>query len=150
LSLKDKAGNALTATNGTVMNNVSDFSKEYEIVFDKVGEFSLTYTVSDGYNTEKKTVVIYVKDNIPPQITLKEATTLAKVGSNVTIANYQVTDPTDTNVSVRVCVQRPDMGVVNLSGRTFKADIKGTYTVMYFATDATGNSAFAYYEVVVK
>ena len=150
LSLKDAEGNPLTATDGTVMNNVSDFSKDYEIVFEKVGAYSLTYNVSDGYNTEKKTITIHVKDSVPPQITIINPITLANVGSNVSVANYQVVDPTDEKVSVRVCVQRPDMSVVNISGKSFKADIKGTYTVMYFAADATGNSAFAYYEVVVK
>ena len=151
LSVKDQNGNAMIATDLTEMLNVTDFSKAYEIVLDSVGTYTVSYEANDGaMGKATGSFEVVVKDKIAPTITLKNPVTTARVGANVTVASYTATDATDRSLTVRICVQRPDMSVENLSGKSFKATTAGTYTVMYYVSDATGNSAFAFYEIVVK
>ena len=148
LSVLDKNGTPCVAEDGTTMKNVTDFSKEYVIKLNAVGKYRITGNVSDGARITYITKQVEVTDSVAPVITLGNANKTAPTGK-ITVASYTATDD-GGSVSVTVCVQRPDLRVVTVSENTFNADIKGVYTVMYYATDSAGNIAFKSYEIVVR
>ena len=151
LTITDEEGNVVQTDDGISMLNVTDFSRDYIITLNKTGEYSITGKCLDGgRGVTNVSLSVYVKDSVAPVITLNNAATVGVVGSNVVVARYTVTDQTDSTLDVTVSVQRPDLKVEEVKNFVFKADIKGVYTVTYFATDAAGNCAFTSYDIVVK
>lgn len=141
-------GKPCVSVDGVTMENVSDFTRVYEIQLNSLGKYRIVGSVTDGARRVPINREVVVKDDVAPVITLENVKTTAKKG-NVKIANYSVQD-NDDSVFVTVCVQRPDKTMISVTDNKFRATEKGTYTVMIFATDKTGNTGFASYEVVVR
>lgn len=137
------------AEDGTIMNNVTDFTKTYVIKLNKIGTYYINGTVSDGVRSDNVTKQVIVKDTEGPKITLGEAKTKVKVGKSFDVAEYTVTDNIDKNVMVIVSIVCPSLKVVNVLDGEFETDVAGVYTVMYYATDSEGNVAFVSYDVTV-
>ena len=146
LSVRDENGYAVSE-DGVVMKDVTDFSRPYVIELNVLGLYRITGQVTDGVKKANIGGQVEVKSSLAPTIELKGVKTTASVGQ-VTVAKCSVTSSED--VTVTVCVQRPDLSVVNVSNYRFNAKTKGVYTVMYYVTDQSGNVAFESYEIVVK
>lgn len=141
-------GKPCVSVDGVTMKDVTDFSSEHVIKINALGIYKIVGYATDGARRVNVSRQVVVKDNVAPTITFSNVNTTAKVG-DVKIAKYTVED-NGTDVFVTVCVQCPDMSMINVSGDKFSAKEKGTYTVMVFATDETGNVGFNKYEVVVR
>lgn len=105
-----------------------------------VGDFTFTYTVSDGAgNTVSAQRFVHVTDTTPPKISLLGNQNMKiHLGEAFTDPGVKATDDFDGNVTDKVTVA----GEVD-SGKV------GTYTITYSAADAYGNASSATRTVVV-
>ncbi|PYS94566.1 MAG: hypothetical protein DMF64_00355 [Acidobacteria bacterium] len=96
---------------------------------DAPGAYTLTYTVSDGSNTTTKTRTVNVVDTTPPTIALSGANPMT-VECHTTFADPGATATDSCAGSFAATAS----GTVN-------ANVPGTYTITYNASDAAGNAA---------
>ncbi len=142
-------GTVCVSDDGVSMSKVKDFSREYSITLNKIGEYTVYGKCSDGKRTTNINKIVEVTDDIAPELTLGGHTTSFEVGQTVTVADCSALDTTDSDLTISISVQRPDLKVVALDGNTFVADQKGIYTIMYMVFDEAGNLAFTSYEITV-
>ncbi len=152
LTVKGPDNKVLKAEDGTLMENISDFSKEYRIKVDTLGAYYVSAKCSDGNTDKKITNYIYVVDRSAPEITLdSNYATECKLGKSFKIANAVVKDNFDNDLAVMVMVMNPLGKITVLSGvDSYKAEIAGVYTVIYRVQDNNANVTTKYYEVTVK
>jgi|GEM_PF-905663 len=111
-----------------------------------VGSYTLTYTVSDGANTATATRTVKVVDTTPPSITAPPAVN-ATTGAGATSCGVVISDATlGTALASDNCsgVTITRSGVP--AGNFF---LVGITTIIYTATDASGNTATATQPVTV-
>jgi hypothetical protein len=93
------------------------------------GTYTITYTATDGTNTATATRTVNVVDTAAPTITLGGASTMTvECHTGFTDPGASAADACDTAVPVTAS------GIVN-------ADVPGTYTITYTASDDSGNAA---------
>lgn len=106
------------------------------------GDYFVTYTASDGINSTTAIRTVSIVDSVDPEFTsvladmTEPATSVS--GAIVTFATPTVTD----NASAA-----PEVSCTPASGSTFAI---GTTTVTCTATDASGNSASASFDVMIE
>ena len=94
-----------------------------------VGPYTLTYTVSDGSHTTSKNRTVNVVDTTPPVITINGANPI------IVECHTSFTDPGATaNDGCAGSFPATASGTVN-------ANVPGTYTIIYNASDPSGNPA---------
>lgn len=94
-----------------------------------VGGYTLTYTVSDGLHTTSKNRTVNVVDTTPPVITINGANPMTVE------CHTSFTDPGATaNDGCAGSFPASASGTVNVN-------LPGTYTIIYNATDPSGNPA---------
>ncbi len=152
LTIKDAKDNVCTAEDGTVMNNITDFSREYKIKVTSLGKYTVTAKCSDGENDAKITLYIYSVDRNAPKITLDDGyATTCTLGKSFKVATVTVTDNIDKELTIKVMVMNPYGKVTLLNGAdSYVPATTGTYTVLYRVTDSDGNVTTTHYEVSVK
>ncbi|MFC4618680.1 immune inhibitor A domain-containing protein [Camelliibacillus cellulosilyticus] len=107
-----------------------------EVDVNKLGTYTLTYSVSDssGNKAEEVTRTVKVIDQDAPTITLKGDNPLTlKVGQKYKEPGYQATDNVDGNLTKAVKVDTSKLNVKKV----------GKYTVTYTVSDKSGNQAIA-------
>ncbi|MBT5690594.1 MAG: DUF5011 domain-containing protein, partial [Opitutae bacterium] len=115
----------------TVDGNISDkIVATGEVGIEKVGEYTLTYEVSDtAGNSTTITRVVTVVDTAIPVITLKgDAETIHEGGADYVDAGVDISDNYDTDL---------EAVVVNPVDKTKP----GEYTISYNVSDSSGNAA---------
>ncbi len=144
-------GNPVTAEDGTVMLNVSDFSKEYEIKINGYGDYLITYTFTDGRNGEPYTDVVRVIDNIAPQITLDTTKLEVSVGQEISVG-YTVSDNVTATDALEVWYIAIDAEarVQAVSSAPFTMNKAGTYRLLVWCIDGAGNATKAEATLTVK
>lgn len=153
ITVKGPNNQPCVAEDGTVMSNVTDFSKEYVIKLDKVGTYTLTGTYGDGVNTAKINMLSGIKiqcvDTVPPVITVPNSNknVNVKVGKTYTLPKATAVDNNGQSVVVNVMVMDVDGKVQYSFDGKFKFEKKGTYVVMFYAEDSNGNIAIEHYTV---
>lgn len=150
VTIKDAKGNICTATDGTTLKDLNRVDKEYRVIAQSIGTYTITAVYADDMNNRNVlNINVSVKDGVAPQIVLGKYSQTAKVGKNVEVASCTVTDDNDTDLKVFIVVCLPSGNVETLKENTFKPETKGIYTIMYYVTDKAGNLGFISYEVVV-
>ena len=100
------------------------------------------YTVS--YLEEEKIVVVIdvkVKDSTAPMIIVNAPEGMTVIyDSTVTIPECKVSDSSGESIVPEISVTDKDGNAVTITANTFVANVLGTYTVSYKATDKSGNS----------
>lgn len=150
--LTDIEGMHVIADDGTVLSNkLYDCSKTYEITLSNYFAGYLTVIATDYSKNGRQgyTFSLEVTDVTSPTITVTPGKTSCEKGNEVTIGSYTVQDDKTETVTI-VFVYAPDGTIATVSGNSFTANLKGVYRVVYFASDADGNVAFAEYSVNVK
>lgn len=139
-----------------LLDGSQPLDKAYTVTFAGYGMYRAVYAYKDQFdNPAENVIVLYVNDRIAPEITLDkgyDSSTIVngKVGNKITVVGYTVSDNFgDENISVVIRVISPDNELVALEDRSFTADKKGFWKVMYYATDEEGNYTLVYYTVNV-
>lgn len=150
-TIETSDGSYAKATDGTVMDGTEDAFRDYEVVFDRIGEYTVRYVATDtsGY-TRNYVYVITVVDNTAPEVTLRDHKTTGKVGKSVAVAALNVKDNL-TETPSQVCYVRGLNGAYTpVENGRFTPKAAGIYTVFYMVWDDAGNYTFVSYDVTVK
>ena len=134
------------------------YSKEIKIQLSKFANYFISFTAKDSTApAREKNIVIAVRDNIAPEITLEKNPSVS--GSNIRIPNASAVDNIDGDVEVLVYVEDPNGWLNTLNpttnkriklGDTMKVTLKGTYRIIFLARDAAGNFNYTIKTVTVK
>jgi len=110
------------------LGNTVNVISSNNIIKDQIGDYTVTYTANDLYtNTKIITRTVKVRDNIKPIITLNGSETLTLQLND----NYVELLATATD-------NETDVLLVNVSGNV-DTSTPGIYTIIYSATDSSGN-----------
>ena len=151
------SGEYAVATDGTVLNGEQAIDKDYQLRLSEYGSYAVFYTAVDEFGNgadAPDSYVILVEDMTPPTITLadgysEKTVVKVKLHAKVKVVGYTATDDAGGAVKAYVATVSP-LGELSLvEGDTFVADVKGEWKVYYYAYDAVGNGAVAYYNVIV-
>ena len=137
--VKTPSGKYAVATDGTVLKEGYDFTKDYEVIAEEYGSYTVYYECEDS--NENLTIYSYVftvVDVKAPEATLENKVTTAKVGDTVVVANVKAADDY-TQTKYIVSVTYPDGVRVGLKGNSFVATKAGEYTVLYLVYDESFN-----------
>lgn len=137
--VKSPSGKYAVATDGTVLKEGYDFTKEYTIVAAEYGSYTVYYECKDS--NDNRTIYSYVftvVDVQAPEATLENKVTTAKVGDTVVVASVKATDDY-TQTKYIVTVTYPDGTRIGLKGNSFVATKAGEYTVLYLVYDESFN-----------
>ena len=114
----DACGNAAVTVNSSGSVDVNT-----------VGTYTITYTATDGTNTSTKTRTVNVVDTTKPVIALNGGNTMTvECHTGFTDPGASATDSCDSSVPVA-------------SSGSVDANVVGTYTITYTASDDSGNAA---------
>lgn len=152
LKIDSPDGKPAVATDGTVMDGVhNDPTGTYQLKLSSYGDYYIEFYAVDGYGKDK-TLSYYVNvlDRVAPEITLGSAVKNAKVGETIEVAKCTLTDNITKDVSVYICVEKPDRSCDTVVDGKFVANVAGEYTVRYMAWDDAGNYVFKSYTITVK
>ncbi len=152
LTILDPNEKPVVATDGTVLDGVqNDPTGSYQIPLTSYGEYYIEFYAVDGSGRERVlSYFVNVLDRIAPEITLSSAVRNARVGDVIEVSKCTVTDNISTDVSVFICVEKPDRSCDVVVDGKFVPSEAGEYTVRYMAWDDAGNYAFKSYTITVK
>ena len=137
--VKTPSGNYAVATDGTVLKEGVSPEKEYVVIAEEYGSYSVYYECEDM--NKNKTIYSYVftiVDVTAPEATLSGGVTTAKVGDTIVVPSVNGLDDY-TSVSCVISVKYPDSARVTLKGNSFIANMPGEYTVIYLVYDESFN-----------
>lgn len=153
ITVKDPNRQVCVAEDGTIMSEITDFTKQYKIKLEKVGTYTVTGNYGDGVNETginmRNGIKIQCVDPVPPVITIPDANKKlnVKAGKVVTLPKATAVDNKGQSVEVYTMVMDVDGKVQYVFDGKFKFEKKGNYVVMYYAKDANGNIAIEHYNV---
>lgn len=140
-------------------------TEAYQVQLTKVGQYVVTYEYKDQNNQSAQAFdFVYVTDEQAPTITLadgfNEATVVEEtIGGIHEAKDYIVVDDVDTldELTIVVCVFDPMENMIDLiennfenEDMTFELNLYGSYRVVYYAQDSSGNINTLSYTVFVK
>ncbi len=149
-SMSDPNGDKCTTTDGIRLNAIKNISREYTVVLSEYGDYNITGKYSDGRNTKRFSITITVIDDGAPELKITEQIQTAQLNTEITFDKYSVTDNIDTDVEVKVYVINTLGKMELLPNKKYTATAKGMYSVMFVATDSSGNTAIESYTFDVK
>ena len=160
VSVSDPNGNFVTSKDGIVLNNVPA-TREYEIVLATPGSYKVEYSATiatgmsgyDATRTEKSSYPINVLDTQAPTITVGSLETVKlAVGETHVIRSYTVADNnTETSaITSIVLVYNEWNKLIAWNEKTVAFDKAGNYSVVFYAMDKDGNSAYVSYSLIVE
>lgn len=144
-------GEYATAKDGTVLDYNADYGKEYEVLLDMYGTYTVYYYAKDtAGNVQTFTFQVTVVDSVAPEIKTEECDRFVALGKEIKPAAYTVTDDLSSadQITSYVCIVRPDGSGV--SGKdSITATMAGVYKIIYYAFDIYGNLSTQTYEITV-
>lgn len=153
-------GSYAVTKDGVTLQPGSEISRDYTIVLEQFGAYTITYEVSDICgNKLLYEYVLRSADFTAPDVKIVSPETQTSVGKSVRVANILITDNKDKNLedfTVFVTVTSPNNRIYSLtdgdgqSAASFTATLAGEYTVTYLVLDSSGNMAMVSYKVYVK
>ena len=151
-----KNGVVMSATDGTLLNKISDFEKEYTIHFDVYGTYLIIYEVTDGVgNTTTIRESISVIDVIAPTITLNGydgTTQTVSVEEEISPLKYTVQDNVSSaeELEVWIVVYSEKGEYMGASKDVYTLKKAGEYKIYLYCSDAEGNTSYVCYNVRAK
>lgn len=153
-------GSYAVTKDGVELKPGSDISRDYVIVLEQFGAYTVKYEVTDICgNKLTYEYVLRAADFTPPDIKINSPVTEGTVGAAIKVAGITVTDNKDEaaeDFTVFITVTTPDFRSHSLtdangnSAAHFTVAYAGEYTVTYMVIDSSGNTATASYKVNVK
>ncbi len=120
-----------TASDTCAGNLTGSISTSGSVNANAVGSYTLTYSVSDGFNSTSATRIVTVGDSIAPSVTLNGAPDVTVECHGVyTELGATASDSCDASVTT-----------ATITGGSVNANLAGDYTLTYSATDSAGNNS---------
>ncbi len=145
VTVKDPNGKTAIDIDGVILDGVIA-NKEYKLKLSDYGQYIVTYTAADSSDNKANFIyAITVEDNTAPTIKITgEVPSSVKVGENVRIPSFEVSDDQDENVTTTVFIETSHGEIIYLGKHNaFKPKQEGTYTIKIRAMDEAGNIAYA-------
>ncbi len=142
----------LAPDGSSVLSQVLD--EAYTLSLSQYGRYTLYYETQEPLFTVKgsREIFIDVVDSVKPSITLdEELIKEATLGDVYTVVGGKVQDNVDSTVALRIVIY--DSNYRNSyvqAGDTYRFVVRGTHKIVYFATDAAGNTQRIVHEIEVK
>ena len=148
LTVTGPDGNPVKTIDGVTVSDMSDIAGT--ILFEKQGTYTILYTCSDG--SREATEQFEIKCSLANAIELTlngSVPQTASIGDTVTLPSASAVSSGET-ATVYVLVINPKGYITNVtSTMSFKAELKGTYRVLYSAYDSAENVHTIYRNIVV-
>lgn len=143
----------VTAPDGkAICSNVS-IEKDYEVILDQYGSYSVKYVTTDSVGRSSTTTYrVKVIDEIAPTLQVDgKYEEIVAVGTEITLYGATANDNVDGEIDVEIMILRPDskLLVVNAGDRYTFAE-RGLYTVIYRAVDEQYNITRTEYKIEVR
>lgn len=151
--VKAPSGKFVTDVNGIELKpGNADPTKQYQFEVKEYGKYTVTMRISDmlgnsatyTYNVSsinRQTVRVELIDDQP---------TTGKLGDTITLKSFEVPGYDVKDLVVRVYVITPDQITKQVEENTFLADMRGSYDVWYYITDAEGNLDMVSYTITIS
>ncbi len=121
----------------------------HELTLDEYGEYFVTYTATDeNYNVNNYSLVVNVRDDVPPEIKADATERVVRVGDVVEIAAAEITDDVQVDRTYIFVIDTMSNMLDVTQTRAFVPVRKGVYTIRYVAFDTAGNMGIT--DVTVK
>lgn len=149
--ITDTKGNIAVSKDGQRMENL-DVSKEYVLVADDYGGFTVYYEATDtAGRVASYSYVLRVTDDIAPTITVEgNMPTEGKAGEYVILPEITVTDNLSTENTLIVYLIKPDGTKIRMNGNSFLPQEAGVFTVRLYAYDDVYNSTYLDYRITIS
>ncbi len=126
----------------------------YKFKLDMYGTYKITISFEDDIgNSDSLSFSIIVKDLTGPEIKVEKDTQEIKLNAKISPRKFTVSDNVDSaeQIKTTITIIAPNSISYTYDAKQgFKAKLKGTYKVIIFAVDTSGNASQANYDVVVK
>ncbi len=143
----------VTSQEGVLLKNV-DIYGTYKIKLDMYGAYKITISFEDDLgNDDSQSFSIVVKDLIGPEISVDKAVQEIKLNAKISPRKFSVSDNLDSasEIITSITIIAPNgISYTYNEKQSLKAKLKGTYKVIIYAVDTSGNVSQANYDVVVK
>lgn len=160
VSVYEPNGKPAISKDGILLDKVSAL-KSYEVVLTEYGSYKIEYsglvnTGMSGYNaTIEKTssYIVNVLDKEPPQITMEDTKNVSlRVGERHVLRTFTVSDNNTvaTSIDSIALVYNEAGNLVAWNVKEIAFDKAGTYRVVVYAEDESGNTATVSYSIIVK
>lgn len=152
LTVVDPEGNAVTATDGTLLSGVAP-DRPYTFILGKAGDYRVRYAISDSWLSSSYGYSIQSQENIPPVLSLSGGDRTGEKGRAAALATVSVSSGATVQAWL-LCPQ--SMGYVSLidqNGKMYTAFVPqtaGVYEVVFAALDGAGNYVTQSYAVTVR
>lgn len=150
-----KNGSVMRDNDGLLLENV-DPTREYSITLDEYGRYSVQYS-AEAYGFETLRVndytsyAINVYDDVAPVITYKTSYWKeVKVGDEMRLPEYTVSDNLEGELLVNIYIRKPDGKLEKLTEGVYTATMQGVYEFRLMVTDAAGNVTMDRFPVTVS
>lgn len=144
----------VTAPDGSALLNNVDISEVKTVTANMCGNYKIVYVAKNKINAEgKKTFTVNVLDRVVPEITLSGSVQEAAVLNSIVILPTMTVSDDNTNaediITYIYCIA-PNGQWNKVENNRFTADKKGTYMVVYYASDSDNAIAIKTFSIVVK
>ncbi len=140
---------------GAVLVKDAELTEKLSVTLDAYGYYRFEYTLTDGaHNTGKRTYRVRVADVTPPAIEFGSVPTEARAGDTLTVPEMKVTDDNSSlgeeSLQYFVYLRNPDTLLIKVrEGEKIKLEQAGTYKLIVYAIDGSGNISYEIREIVV-
>lgn len=138
-------GEYVTAIDGTLLDGVP-MNGEYKFKIDKVGQYEIIYSSTDGKNKTNSKVLFKTYGFSEPSLKLESEVKTEWTVGTVSLPKAIVEDGVISYVSVT----DPYGEMVTVKNYKFDAVYQGVYEVRYVAQDAEGNTKTLVFKIGVK
>ena len=131
---------------GEILIEQQVYTQDFTLPIDRYGKYNVIFVIRDSSGREQETAyVVKVYDKEPPSLTLSAGYVKeARVGKTVKLATAK------TDGTLTVAVSKPDGKIEFITNGKLTVDRRGTYRVIYYATNADGAVTVKSYEIIVK
>lgn len=145
VTVRTPSGEIAKSKDGISLDRVS-LSRDYEIDLNQYGSYVVTYSARDSFGSGNVSFnySLFVEDDLRPVITIQGSNpTESKKGQLVTVKVAIVTDNVTNDLKASIFVITPRGEFISITNtKSFTPTLTGTYTIRYFAMDASGNTTF--------
>ncbi len=141
---------------GAAIVKDAELNEKLSVTLDSYGYYRFEYTLTDGArNTGKRTYRVHVADVTPPKIEIGNMPSKATAGDSFTVPEIKVTDDNSSlgedGLQYFVYLRNPDTLLVRVfEGKSVKFEQCGTYKLIVYAIDGSGNINYKIKEIVVN
>lgn len=144
---------AVTVTSPSGVKLADGVKEEVTFTLNEYGRYLVSYRVDSPYTeTAAKELYVEVPDETAPEITVKgEPVREAALGDSMTVIGMTASDNLTEELNTRIFIYDPNYrNRIVQEGDSYRFTLRGTYKLVYYASDEAGNVSRITYNIEVK